>query len=105
QATSRGGCVSVRARVGDGKVVVVVQDDGAGMDEAFIRNRLFNPFDSTKGVEGMGIGAYQAREVIRSMGGTLAVTSTLGVGTTVQIELPAETASAGVAPAASDVSG
>ncbi len=42
--------------------VIEIEDDGAGMDEDFIRNRLFQPFFTTKASKGMGIGAYQARE-------------------------------------------
>ncbi|MBT7334800.1 MAG: hypothetical protein HN856_10535, partial [Gammaproteobacteria bacterium] len=58
------------------------------MDAAFIQNELFVPFRSTKGITGMGIGAYQARDLIRSAGGDLQVTSTIGVGTTFIIRLP-----------------
>jgi signal transduction histidine kinase len=58
------------------------------MDEDFIRNRLFKPFFTTKASRGMGIGAYQAREYVRSLGGTLHVDSTPGEGTVFAIELP-----------------
>ncbi len=47
-----------------------MEDTGAGMEADFIRNRLFRPFDSTKGAKGMGIGAYQVREYIRLLGVT-----------------------------------
>ena len=58
------------------------------LHEEFVRRRLFKPFDTTKGSAGMGIGVYQAREVVRSLGGELAVNSTVGRGTTVSILLP-----------------
>jgi len=58
------------------------------MTAEFIRDRLFKPFDSTKGSKGMGIGAYQAREYVRSLGGDVAVESTPGVGTRFTIQLP-----------------
>ena len=58
------------------------------MAAAFVRQRLFRPFDSTKGSKGMGIGAYQAREFIRSVGGDINVASQPGVGTTFTIRLP-----------------
>jgi signal transduction histidine kinase len=64
-----------------------VIDDGAGMDEEFLRQRLFRPFDSTKGSKGMGIGAYQVREYVRSLGGDVDVHSTPGVGTQFCIRL------------------
>jgi signal transduction histidine kinase len=57
------------------------------MTTEFIRDVLFRPFGTTK-KSGYGIGAYQAREVIRRMGGSLEVASTVGVGTEVSIRLP-----------------
>ena len=58
------------------------------MTPEFIRDRLFRPFDSTKGAQGMGIGAYQAREFARKLGGDLSVQSSPGEGTTVSMTLP-----------------
>jgi signal transduction histidine kinase len=58
------------------------------MEPAFVRKRLFRPFDSTKGSKGMGIGAYQAREFIRNAGGDIDVESQAGQGTTFRISLP-----------------
>ena len=52
----------------------------SGMDAEFVRERLFRPFDSTKGSKGMGIGAYQAREYARSLGGDVEVQSSPGRG-------------------------
>ena len=49
--------------------MLVVSDTGAGMDAEFVRERLFRPFDSTKGSKGMGIGAYQVREYVQMLGG------------------------------------
>ncbi len=62
-------------------------DNGSGMDEAFVRERLFKPFDSTKGTGGMGIGAYQIRETLRGIGGALDVHSEEGMGTTLTMSL------------------
>jgi signal transduction histidine kinase len=55
---------------------------------------LFRPFDSTKGSKGMGIGAYQAREYVQSLGGRVEVQSSPGDGTTFSIILPADKVSA-----------
>jgi signal transduction histidine kinase len=52
---------------------------------------LFRPFDSTKGEVGMGIGAYQARHIVRRAGGELEVKSARGSGTTFVVRLPAAT--------------
>ena len=46
-----------------------------------------DPSDSTKGTQGMGIGAYQMRETVRSMGGDVAVSSNTGEGTVVSMTL------------------
>ena len=68
--------------------VISVADNGRGMDESFIRERLFKPFDSTKGAQSMGIGAYQIRETIDRAGGELRVESAPDEGTTLTISLP-----------------
>ena len=88
EATKPGGTIDVRVSEREGKAVIEVHDTGGGMSEEFIRRRLFKPFDTTKGSSGMGIGVYQAREVVRSLGGDIAVSSVLGSGTTVAISLP-----------------
>jgi signal transduction histidine kinase len=58
------------------------------MSERFIREQLFKPFESTKGADGMGIGAYQAREYVRELKGEIDYQSTPGAGTKVTISLP-----------------
>jgi signal transduction histidine kinase len=58
------------------------------MSERFIREQLFKPFESTKGADGMGIGAYQVREYVRELNGYLEIDSALGEGTTITIRLP-----------------
>jgi len=87
EATPRDGKVCVRlARDGD-TVLVEVADTGAGMSQEFIRERLFKPFDSTKSA-GMGIGAFESREYIHQLGGTLQVRSAPEQGTTFTVSLP-----------------
>lgn len=68
--------------------IVEIKDNGSGMDTQFIRERLFRPFDSTKGNTGMGIGAYESREFVRSLGGEIEVSSYPGEGTIFTIKLP-----------------
>lgn len=63
-------------------------DNGIGMDEKFIAERLFKPFDTTKGNAGMGIGAYEARDYILKNHGQLDVESQAGKGTTITLHLP-----------------
>jgi putative PEP-CTERM system histidine kinase len=100
-AAQAGGRVTLRATRAAGSVAIEIEDDGAGMDEEFIRNRLFKPFFTTKSSKGMGIGAYQAREYVRSMGGAISVSSTPGQGTVFAIRLPL-TDPAGDVPRASE---
>ena len=88
-ATPARGSVRIVVSRAPKRAVVEVADDGGGMDTAFVRDRLFRPFDTTKGSQGMGIGAYQAREFVRSLGGEIRVFSQPGKGTRFVIELPA----------------
>ena len=72
----------------DDWVRIAIADEGCGMSPAFIRSELFQPFRSTK-AGGFGIGAYEARESIRAMGGNLEVASREGEGSLFTILLPA----------------
>lgn len=87
EATPSGGTVRVRVDVEGNIAVLSITDTGCGMSRDFVEQRLFAPFDSTKGTKGMGIGAYQAREYVRAAGGSLVVHSAPGRGTTVEIRL------------------
>lgn len=69
-------------------VVIDIVDEGPGMTPEFIRDELFRPFSTTKGA-GHGIGAYQARELLRAAGGDLLVLSRCPCGTTMRLLLPA----------------
>ena len=66
---------------------IEVLDSGHGMSPEFVRTRLFKPFDSTKS-GGFGIGAYEARELVRAMGGRLEVESRESLGTRFVIRVP-----------------
>jgi signal transduction histidine kinase len=79
--------VVVSSQAGEGKVTIDIVDNGPGMDDEFIRDELFRPFRSTK-AHGLGIGAYQTRELLRMAGGDLDVISQKGVGTTFRMTLP-----------------
>jgi signal transduction histidine kinase len=69
--------------------LIDIADHGPGMTPEFIRDHLFRPFRSTK-TKGSGIGAWQARELLRAAGGDLLVLSEAGSGTTMRVLLPAE---------------
>ena len=67
--------------------VVSVSDTGCGMSQEFIRDRLFQPFQTTKD-RGLGIGLYQCKAIIDACGGVIDVQSQQGVGSTFTVELP-----------------
>jgi putative PEP-CTERM system histidine kinase len=87
-ATAENGSVSVSLRAEAGWVTLRIEDTGAGMSADFVRDRLFRPFDTTKGSKGMGIGAYQVREYVNSLGGRVQVQSEPGSGTRVDLHFP-----------------
>ena len=72
----------------DNQLIIDISDNGKGMSQEFIADRLFRPFDSTKGVSGMGMGGFQSREFFRSLTGDLKVTSKENVGSRFTIQLP-----------------
>ena len=87
EATPRDGSVDVRL-LRDGRAAVVeLRDSGEGMSAEFIRERLFEPFDTTKPA-GMGIGVFESREYVRELGGQLEVSSAPLAGTTFRVILP-----------------
>lgn len=91
EATPKDGQIDVRVKESQNMAVIEIEDTGCGMDDAFINNRLFRPFETTKGNAGMGIGVYETREYIRSLKGNMAVESDLGSGTKFTLTVPLET--------------
>lgn len=88
EATPADGSVTVCVHKTGQQAIIEVTDTGSGMDEEFVRHRLFRPFDTTKGERGFGIGAYQAREFVRKCGGAIEVESRVGHGTRFILRLP-----------------
>jgi signal transduction histidine kinase len=71
---------------------LTVADSGAGVSPE-IKNRLFEPFVSTKGETGTGLGLWVSSEIIRKHGGTIRFKSSSSpslTGTVFSIFLPAE---------------
>lgn len=79
--------VLVRVRHEAQQVVIDIIDKGCGMTSEFIRDQLFQPFGTSKR-QGSGIGAWQARELLREGGGDVQAISAPGAGTTVRLVLP-----------------
>jgi PAS domain S-box-containing protein len=79
--------VTIRLAESDGAVTLEVIDTGCGMDEE-TKNKLFNTFFTTKGLEGTGLGLLVTRKLILANGGDISVDSTLGEGSVFRIGLP-----------------
>lgn len=88
EATPEHGQLTVRLKRHGEMARIEIEDTGCGMDAAFIRYRLFTPFDTTKGNAGMGIGVFESREIVRRLGGEIQVASRPNLGTTFRIMLP-----------------
>ncbi len=88
QATPDDGEIVVTLSSTEKMHIIGIKDTGHGMDDDFIRNRLFKPFDTTKGNAGMGIGMYESREFIRQLGGDINVQSNPGKGSIITLHIP-----------------
>ena len=78
-----------------GAALVTVTDTGAGMDPT-TQGRIFEPFFSTKAPDrGSGLGLATAQGIVGEAGGSIAVSSVPGMGTTFSIHLPLTTADMG----------
>jgi signal transduction histidine kinase len=87
-----GGTVSVALSSTNGRARIEVRDAGLGIPEAD-HERVFEKFTRldpglTRGVGGTGLGLYIARELVERMGGTIAVVSAPGSGSTFTVDLP-----------------
>ena len=72
-----------------GRFSVWVRDNGCGIEPRALE-RIFDPFYSTKGNKGTGLGLAVTKKIVEEHRGTLRVTSTPGEGTEFTIELPLE---------------
>ena len=86
-ASADGAPITLAVRSEGLHAAIEVSDSGTGMSPDFVRNRLFKPFVSTK-PGGFGIGAFEARELVRAMQGRLDVESREGLGSRFVIRLP-----------------
>jgi putative PEP-CTERM system histidine kinase len=86
-ALGAGGRIRVRTQMRDHRVVLSVADNGCGMSPAFVQHSLFRPFQSTK-KQGLGIGLFQSRAIVRAHGGGMHVESEVGKGTTFLVSFP-----------------
>jgi signal transduction histidine kinase len=89
RASERAPTIQVHSHRQGQTVVLTVADNGRGIDLSRDRERLFQPFTrlTTEG-EGVGLGLYMIQALVQQRGGSLDVSSTLGVGTTFAVSLP-----------------
>jgi PAS domain S-box-containing protein len=86
-----GGTLTVTTRTGEGgTAVITVRDTGVGMSDA-VQRRIFEPFFSTKGESGSGLGLSMTYSIVKRHGGEIAVESTPGRGTTFTLVFAGET--------------
>ncbi len=89
-ASDRGTPVFIDQSTDGLTVTIQIVDSGVGMSPEFVRTRLFKPFVSSK-PGGFGIGAFEARELVRAAKGRLDVESREGLGTRFIMRLPLAT--------------
>ena len=89
QAMSAGGKLFISSRAGKGgnSVEITVKDTGKGIQPEFLPH-IFDPFFSTKGEGGTGLGLSVSYGIIKNHRGDIRVESKPGVGTTFTVELP-----------------
>jgi len=79
-AMDRGGTLTIRTYDNDDKVIIEIQDTGDGISED-IKDRIFEPFFSTKNTKGTGLGLSIVNNIVKSHGGKIDVDSKIGYGT------------------------
>ena len=87
EAVPQGGTIDVSMQSIDGRVVLKVSDDGVGIAQENL-GKIFEPFWTSKGVRGTGMGLASSFGIIRRHGGELTVESVEGEGASFQVVLP-----------------
>lgn len=80
--------VSVTIASDGERLILRVCDQGEGMSEEFVRDRLFEPFVSTKPDSGLGIGMYHVRSIVEALKGRIQVETAPGKGTCISVDIP-----------------
>jgi PAS domain S-box-containing protein len=87
-AMPRGGKLLITGRRKDKRLQLQFTDDGVGMPEE-VRQKIFEPFFSTKGAHGTGLGLSVSYSIIERHEGSISVDTKVGNGSTFTIDLPA----------------
>jgi len=91
-AMPEGGTITVQTRALPNGVSIEVRDTGTGMDEQ-TRRRCLEPFFSTKGEHGNGLGLAMVYGMLKRHGGEIEIVSELGSGTTMRLQFPIDSTS------------
>ncbi len=89
-AMPEGGCITIHSVLDDGEAKLCIKDTGAGMNEE-TRRRCLEPFFTTKGERGTGLGLSAVYGIIERHHGGMEIESEVGAGTTFCIRLPVAT--------------
>lgn len=95
-AMPNGGTLTICCKRDGDRLKLRFADTGTGMEEE-VRERIFEPFYTTKGVHGTGLGLSVSYGIIERHFGTISVSSKPGEGTSFHIDLPIDEKSAPVA--------
>jgi signal transduction histidine kinase len=85
-AMDKDGHISIRARIKDPHIIIEIEDEGTGMDEEQKKHCL-DPFYTTKGTEGSGLGLSSVHGIVQRHNGKLEIESTKGKGTKISLLL------------------
>lgn len=86
QAMEEGGTIRISTRLTNGNVRCLIEDNGMGIGDEDLP-RIFDPYFTTKN-DGTGLGLAISAKIVEEHGGNIGITSTLGSGTQVKVELP-----------------
>lgn len=83
-AMKEGGKLTIKMDFEDPWIVIKIRDTGVGMTKEFIETKLFRPFSTTK-ENGLGLGLFQVKDILKTMGGEIKIDTSPGKGTLVTL--------------------
>jgi PAS domain S-box-containing protein len=101
-ALPTGGAIRLVTRADNGRAIIEVIDSGVGMPDD-VRAHIFEPFFSTKGDRGTGLGLFQVYGIVEQNGGRTSVESAPGQGTTIRLDFAASAAAHSVQLAVEEI--
>ena len=89
------GVIAISTCRNETEIIITIADTGAGVPEEYL-DKIFDPFFSTKGTAGTGLGLAVSYDIIKKHGGNIDVFSTVNEGTTFTIRLTANERDQGI---------